>query len=64
MTDPGTDGAGDASQKSVPTADEPEPGATEGATVGTGSSLAVGCIAAIIVLVLVAIALRSLTGVW
>jgi hypothetical protein len=33
-------------------------------TVGTGSALGIGCVIAVVVLVLLAIALRWLTGVW
>ncbi len=42
----------------------PQPGAATPDTVGTGSALAVGCIAAVALLVLLAIVVRWIAGGW
>jgi hypothetical protein len=42
----------------------PTPNGATGSTVGTGSALGIGCVIAVVVLVLLAVALRWLTGVW
>ena len=44
--------------------DEPRPDHGASTTVGTGSALGVGCIAAVILLVLLALAVRWLAGGW
>ena len=43
---------------------EPRPDLVASTTVGTGSALGVGCIAAVILLVLLALAVRWLAGGW
>jgi hypothetical protein len=44
-----------------PTGDAPP---AERPTVGTGSALGIGCVVAVLLLVLIAIALRAFTNVW
>jgi hypothetical protein len=44
--------------------DRTPPATVPSATLGTGSALAIGCVVAVIVLLVVALALRWLTGVW
>jgi hypothetical protein len=53
-------------QEASPSAldERPTPNGGTGSTVGTGSALGIGCVIAVVVLVLLAIALRWLTGVW
>jgi hypothetical protein len=54
---------GEEAHRSAPD-NSPSPISATGSTVGTGSALGVGCVIAVVVLVLLAIALRWLTGVW
>lgn len=43
---------------------EPRPDVVAPSTVGTGSALAVGCVVAVLVLVLIALAVRWIGGGW
>lgn len=65
MTSPAPrfDGSDD-DRSAVATPNELEQRSGSESTVGTGSALGVGCLAALVVFVIVAIAARWLTGAW
>lgn len=62
--EPRAGAGGEDGDESVPAPDGPAPDGETGTTVGTGSVLGIGCVVAVIVLVLVAFAVRWLTGGW
>lgn len=55
---------GDNDRSAVATSNEPEQRSGSESTVGTGSALGVGCLAGLVVFVIVAIAARWLMGAW
>ncbi len=48
----------------MPPTDAPELDTAPAPTVGTGSILGIGCVGVVIVVVIVALVVRWLTGVW
>jgi hypothetical protein len=60
--DPDSDGFEDAEQRTA--AGLPRPDGVPSTTVGTGSALGVGCLIVVVVLVLIALTVRWLTGSW
>ena len=62
--EPGAKVVGIDAGEAVPTAENSDSTGASETTVGTGSALGIGCLVAVIVLVLIAFAVRWLTGIW